>query len=1187
MTVDFEFGVLGPLAVRRDGVAVEGLSAKQRALLAILLVHRNEVVAVDRLIDGLWPAQPPATATAVIQSYVSRLRKVLEPAGRTASRPERLVTVEPGYRLMVDDDELDAASFEGLLHAGHTALLDHEGDLAAGHLREALALWRGPALADVRVHAELRGEALRLDELRILAIEARIEADLALGRHSELVAELERLVGDHPTRERLWAQLMLCLYRSGRQAAALAAATRLRAVLREELGLVPAAEISRLEHDILSHAPHLTWAPAAASEALARTPTSRSNLPRFADAETFVGRTAELAALEEWWREPTSREPLAVLLGESGIGKTRLAVAFAEGAERAGALVLYGRALDGGGSPYEPVLSALRQFAGQADDTTIDRIGSTAAAALTRLLPELAERRPDLAARAAGWGEVDRSWLLDTVAGCLDHLRASPVLLVLDDIHWADRPALLLLSELLAADRTVRALVTCRHPGGLTGSQFADLLAELRRDDRSVCRITLRGLDDDEVAALLDATGTEPLRRQGPELAAAIRKRTNGHPLFVRECVRHLGTTTSDAAATPVATGTAQLGIPEGVRELVRQRLDHLSDATRDTLRCAAVVGVEFDLDVVAAMTDRGVPDVLSAVEGVIEAGMVSEDAAHVDRFAFHHAIVRDVIVAELTISRRARLECRAADAIEALRPGLLDVHAGEIAHHLIQGIAVGDPGRAAAWARRAGDHALGTWAYEDAVRHYESALIALELAHSSNDRSRIDVLIALGRAADRAGDRERCRSASIEAAHVARALSDPIRLGMAAIGLLGTLGPGSPDITVETLLSEAAADLRTRAAPEFQAALAEVLARHSSYLVGRDTARSSRLADEALGVARRVADDRVLALALISSTQSHALERAVLEDRLQEAELLTARTSEAELTLNIHSTLMAGALTWGDRDRFDRHLAAYAEIATRTRAPIHELLSEIDRAGAATIAGDYQQAADQLAAAALRTTTFGDPSLAFYIRSTALVVDRELGRLARHEGWLAALPEWIGQPALLSHVLCESGRRREARTHLDATVANIAPLRAQFNRRHFLAAAAEAASSLHATASARCLLPWARAELQYGHCVVLGSNGWFGALQRYLGLLALTLGDAAAAVDDHRVALQLHQQMRAPGWAARSHYDLARALHHRGRPGDGALAASHLDHAEIVAARLGMTTLQDEVEAAWGMIRP
>ena len=202
---------------------------------------------------------------------------------------------------------------------------------------------------------------------------------------------------------------------------------------------------------------------------------------------------------------------------------------------------------------------------------------------------------------------------------------------------------------------------------------------------------------------------------------------------------------------------------------MVRQRLDHLSAATRDTLRCAAVVGVEFDLDVVAAMTHRSVPDVLSTVEEVIEAGMVSEETAHVDRFAFHHGIVREVIVDELTISRRARLECSAGDAIEALRPGLLHVHAGQIAHHLIQGIAVCDPGRAASWARRAGDQALGTWAYEDAIRYYESTLIALQLAHASNDPARIDVLIALGRAADRAGDRDRCRSACMEAAHVAR----------------------------------------------------------------------------------------------------------------------------------------------------------------------------------------------------------------------------------------------------------------------------------------------------------------------------------------------------------------------------------------------------------------------------------
>ncbi len=1174
------FGVLGPLEVRRDGVAVDGLTAKQRSLLAILLVHANEVVSVDRLVDGLWPANVPATATGVIQTYVSRLRKVLEPSPGEAP-PTRLLTVEPGYRLVVDGDELDATRFEDLLRAGRSALLDGDTTVAARQLQAALGLWRGPVLAGVDDQAELRAEARRLEELRMLAVEARTDADIAMGRHRELVAELERLVTDHPLRERLWAQLMLCLYRSGRQAAALAAGQQLRRALREELGLDPTPEISCLEHDILTHAAHLTWTPVLAPktppQVPRREPPSKSNLPSFDRADLFVGRAAELAALETWREAPASPERLAVVLGESGIGKTRLAITFGQRVERAGGLVLYGRALDAGGSPYEPVLSALRQFVTRADDVTIDEMGATAAAALTRLLPELGDRRPELAARAEAWGELDRSWLLSTVAGCLDHLPTAPTLLILDDAHWADRPALLLLSLLLAPDRPVRALATCRHPGGLTGSQFGDLLAELRRDSRPVCKISLGGLTADEIAALVDARGGEALLRRGPAFAGAIRNRTNGHPLFVRECVLHL-----QAAGEGAAAANAELGIPEGVREVVGHRLEHLSAATRDTLRCAAVLGIEFDLDIVAAMAHAPAPDVLSAVEEAIEAGLVSEDRARVDRFAFHHAIVQEVILDELAASRRARLEWSAGDAIEARRSRVHDAHAGQIAHHLINGIAVGDASRAAAWARRAGDHALQTWAYEDAIRHYESALVALELAHAPNVPTRIDVLISLGRAADRAGDRDRCISACNQAATAAREARDPLRLARAAIDLLGTLGPGRIDHAVDSLLTEAAAELRARASTtEDLAALAELLARHSGYLVSHDTGSSSRLADEALAAARRAADDRALALALIYSTQGYALERRVLAARLAEAQRLTARIGDGELKLNVHSAVMSAALMWGDRDEYDRHLADYGEIAGMMRAPIPLLLSAIDHAGAATIDGRYQLAADQVVSAAQQAARLGDPSLMGFIRTIELVADRELARLARHEDWLESRRHTAPYHAWISHILCQADRCDEARPHLEAAVASPAPLLVGFQRRANLALLAEAASAVHDVSSAQLLLPWARAELRYGVCVIAGPNGYFGALDRYLGLLELTVGDPAAAVEHHEAALRLHERMRAVGWAARSHYDLACALHARGLRGDDELAAEHLDHAVTVAERLGMIKLNDEIAAA------
>jgi DNA-binding SARP family transcriptional activator len=245
-----QFQILGPLEVRRQGSPVAVGAAKQRALLAILLVHANELVSSDRLIDELWP-QPPETAANTLQVYVGKLRKALEP-GRTRGAPaEVLITRAPGYMLRVEAGQLDAERFESLLADGSRAREAGESPAAAELLRDALELWRGDALADFSYEPFAQAEIARLEELRLSALEERIEADLALGRHAALVGELEGLVREHPLRERLRAQLMLALYRAGRQADALEVYRDGRSWLAEELGIDPAPELQRLEGAIL------------------------------------------------------------------------------------------------------------------------------------------------------------------------------------------------------------------------------------------------------------------------------------------------------------------------------------------------------------------------------------------------------------------------------------------------------------------------------------------------------------------------------------------------------------------------------------------------------------------------------------------------------------------------------------------------------------------------------------------------------------------------------------------------------------------------------------------------------------------------------------------------------------------------------------------------------------------------
>jgi len=246
-----EFRLLGPLEVlERDRVLMVG-GGKQRALLAVLLLHANEVVSTDRLLDDVWGSSPPATAAKSVQLYVSRLRKVLDDG--------RLVTRPPGYVLRVERSELDVACFERLV--GEARVADPER--AARKLREALGLWRGAPLADLAYEPFAQAEIARLEELRLEALEARVDADLAAGRHAGLVGELEALVAEHPLRERLWGQLMLALYRSSRQAEALEAYRGARRELSDELGLEPSADLRRLEQAILRQDASLDLAPPA------------------------------------------------------------------------------------------------------------------------------------------------------------------------------------------------------------------------------------------------------------------------------------------------------------------------------------------------------------------------------------------------------------------------------------------------------------------------------------------------------------------------------------------------------------------------------------------------------------------------------------------------------------------------------------------------------------------------------------------------------------------------------------------------------------------------------------------------------------------------------------------------------------------------------------------------------------
>jgi DNA-binding SARP family transcriptional activator len=255
------FRILGPLEVSRSGRAVPLGGPRQRAVLALLLVEANRVVSMDRLAEDVWGGAPLAGWVTTLQTYVFHLRRTLEPDRVRGDAGGVLATRRRGYLLRLEREQLDAALFEDGFTAGRAALEAGRYAEAAGTLRTALDLWRGPVLADLADYAFTRPEAARLEELRLAALEARIDADMALGRHDGLTAELEQLTAEHPLRERLRGQLMLALYRCGRQAEALVAYRRAHDLLADELGVEPAEPLQRLQASVLAHDPGLEWRP--------------------------------------------------------------------------------------------------------------------------------------------------------------------------------------------------------------------------------------------------------------------------------------------------------------------------------------------------------------------------------------------------------------------------------------------------------------------------------------------------------------------------------------------------------------------------------------------------------------------------------------------------------------------------------------------------------------------------------------------------------------------------------------------------------------------------------------------------------------------------------------------------------------------------------------------------------------
>jgi WD40 repeat protein/DNA-binding SARP family transcriptional activator len=541
------FQVLGPLEVDADGGPVVLGGPKERLLLALLLTRPNQVVSVEALLRGLWGDQPPPTAAKTLQSHIKRLRRALEPGRARGAAGQVLVTRQPGYLLRVAPGALDVVRFEELTAAARRMLSQGQADAAASLLGEALGLWRGPAFQEFLDSDVALAEADRLAELRLAALEDRVEAELRLGRHRELVAELEGLVREQPLRERLWAQLMLALYRSGRQADALLAYQRARSILVEELGIDPGAELRRLHAAILAQDPGLELPPTAAAAATRELPQALAM-----HGPVFVGRAAELGWLQAAWaRAANGQGGIALVSGDQGMGKTRLAAEFARGVHDRGGWVLYGRCLAAAPDPLQPFTQALADW-------------------------------------SAVGGDMPSGWRSPTafgegLAGLLIDRPDTTVLLILDDLHLAQAPALEALADLVAA-ATRRLLVLGTYCQEKLSPELAALVE--RVDPGAVARRRLGPFEQDEVAQVLGLYEPEQAARAA---APTVLDATGGIPLLVHQAAgkraqaqaaQQVEQTASQTASSRSHLRMAQAKLADDTIDL-RELREHTQQVTR------------------------------------------------------------------------------------------------------------------------------------------------------------------------------------------------------------------------------------------------------------------------------------------------------------------------------------------------------------------------------------------------------------------------------------------------------------------------------------------------------------------------------------------------------------------------------------------------------------------------------
>ena len=897
----------------------------------------------------------------------------------------------------------------------------------------------------------------------------------------------------------------------------------------------------------------------------------------------FVGRAHELEALKALFDETMSgRGRLVMVVGEPGIGKTRLVEELGVYTAVRGAQVCWGHCYEGElGVPYLPFVEALRTYVRDRADDELRAELSTGAPEVATIVSDLRIRFPDLPTSPALEGDAERLRLFEGVSVFLANASAAqPLVLIVDDLHWADKSTLLLLHYLARNLRRERILIVCTyrdveldrtHP-------LADTIAELRREHLYE-RTLLRGFDRDEVKSLMDAVGEQETPKA---FAETVHRETEGNPFFVAEILRHLAESGAlervDGQWVGSAEGIAEQ-LPEGVREVIGRRLSRLGEDCNRMLTIAAAMPGGFTLEVVSRVLDLDEDAVLDLLDEALARQILRERRDHSGTYEFNHALIRQTLYSELSTPRRVRLHRQILGAVEQRYAANVDPHLTELAYHTFQAAPGGDVDKAVDYATRAGQRAAASAAHEEAARSYDLALQALELEDAPDEHWRAALLLALGDAHHHAGNIGDARGALAQVADIARRVDDPTLVARAAI-VLSTLRwttSGADPLLME-LLEEAAAR-RAELADPWRARLLACLGNQIAFV---DAPRHAEVAREAVEAARRSGDPGALASALASEGFTGRL-RDHMESRQRYLDVarLAAEAGDLDLEVRSHESLLYNALFANDRAALDDELAIHARLADQSRSPFIKYTDTLYRSTVATFEGRFADG-EHLALDALgiaRRTQ--DRSSVEAVGASLFTVMREQGRSQELEAptrrMVDAYPLLAVWRSGLAQVLADQGKLGEAAEHVEILARNGFEAVADDVLRTFtLAGLAEVTALLDDTALADQLFDLLAPRA--GAAAIIGATAYHGSVDRYLGLLATTVGRHDEALAHHNSALTMHERMRAVPWVARTRYDLAGALLARDDPADRDQALGLLNDSLDTASSTGMTKLVEEV---------